>query len=643
MSLKAANITNLSWQRFTAIICCVFFAFFVSACGGGGGGSGESSSEDSATETGAISFTVSQKDAAAYQSAAGAYIASSLDCSEISEVTAEVYDENGTLLISGGPWDCSARSGTIDNVPAGSNMTVVVIGKNSSGDEVYGGETINISVTLGQVTDAGTIETVPIDMTVEDLLDNGFSDFKDGAERLLAYDYFYRAKIKTRNSASNNADTARFFYAVTEVAAHQAYDIESDGEDDGLQDLGDIMDAFGAPESGRLPLFNVDYDFRDGTDEYYDDPFPDPLPSGSPTGADLQNFCFNIIRPELEAAIASLNLVSTSFNKTWLEPFDDETVESDYGDVLYVKAMLQGALASIYIQRAYNLNVDIYEEDQSDKTDEQFIDDNPNIGALGSSYDSYLSTAKQLSLDSLTNLEDTIDWIQDETDSQSDDWVNLVDEVSSDIDEAKLDIADAKNSMNGPTTVRDNDVDDPDDPDDDPFTLDLSVFYAGVDFRTPNLLPPVTGDYVSGLFPDPTIKGIFGSDLDLNEDNYPQPESDGIPDIFDDDNPPELLTNQCVPESGATYDVNANDRVIKLVFSEPMREGWSFNHDLGSLTSWWENDSNHKRRYFYIKADTDLSPGEHTITLNPGGHGYWFQDEHGNSLAPDTVYTFTQE
>ena len=536
MKIKTTKIPNLSRQKYTTILCCVFFAFFVSSCGGGGGSSSGSgpSSDNSEAGTGSIAFSVNWKDAA-YQSAAGAYIASSLDCSGagVSEVTAEVYDENGTYLTSGGPWPCSAHSGTINNVPEGSNMMVVVIGKDSIGNELHGGEAIGINVTQGQTTNAGTIETVSIDMTVNDLLDNGFSNFKDEAEPLLAHDYFYRAKIKTRNSTSNNADIARFFYAISKVAA-QAYNIESDGVNDGLQDIGDIMDAFGAPAEGRLPFFNADNDFKDESGEYYDDPFPDPVPFNSPTGAELQNFCFNIIRPALEAAIASLNLVSTSFNKTWLELFDDETVESDYGDVLYVKAMFQGALASIYIQRAYNLNVDIHAEDQSDKTDEQFIDDNPNIGTLGSSYGSYLSTAKQLSLNSLTHLRDTINWMQNETDAQSNDWINLVDETSSEIDEAKLDIADAKNSMNGPTVVRDNDEDDPADPDDDPFTLDLSIFFAGLDFRSPNLLPPYTHDD-PGFFPDPTLKGIVGPEENLNEDlhnEFGAPGGDSIPDIL---------------------------------------------------------------------------------------------------------------
>lgn len=538
MSLKTATITNLSGQKFTTIICCVFFAFFVSACGGGGGGG--SSSGNSASGTGSISFDVNWKDAP-YQSAAGAYIASALDCpgSGVSQVTAEIYDENGTYLISGGPWPCSAHSGTVDNVPAGSNMTVVVTGKDSNGNELHGGEAIGINVTQGQSTDAGTIETVAIDMPVADLLANGFANFKDGTEALFAHDYFYGAKIKTRNATSNNADIARFFYALSKITA-QAYDIAADEVNDGLQDLGDIMDAFGAPSSDRLPFFNDSHDFRDEIGEYYDDPFPDPLPLGSPTGADLQNFSFNVLRPALEAAIASLDLVSTSFNKIWLEPFDDETVESDYGDVLYLKAMFQSALAFIYTQRAYNLNVDIYAEDQIDKTDEEFLETNPNLGTLGSAYGSYLSSAKQLFLSSLTYLSSTIDWIQNETDAQSNDWVNLVDEISSEIDEAKLDIADAKNSMNGPTVVGDNDVDDPLDPDDDPFTLNMSIFFAGLDFRSPNLLPPYTDDD-PGFFPDPTLKGIVGPEKDLNEDIHGEyfwwgwPESDGpdgIPDIL---------------------------------------------------------------------------------------------------------------
>ena len=115
-------------------------------------------------------------------------------------------------------------------------------------------------------------------------------------------------------------------------------------------------------------------------------------------------------------------------------------------------------------------------------------------------------------------------------DPQSNDWVNLGDETSSEIDEAKLDIADAKNSMNGPTLVRDNDTVDPD----VPFTLDLSIFFAGLDFRTQELLPPYSGND-PGFFPDPTLKGIVGVGEDLNEDLHDEfgvSGADGIPDVL---------------------------------------------------------------------------------------------------------------
>ena len=115
---------------------------------------------------------------------------------------------------------------------------------------------------------------------------------------------------------------------------------------------------------------------------------------------------------------------------------------------------------------------------------------------------------------------------QTETDPQDDDFVNLGDYEPDEITKARAHIVDAKNSLNGPTVVLDNES--PNDPDDD-FTLDLSIFFAGLDFRTPNLLPPFLGNDASGLFPDPTFAGIFGAGIDLNEDVDP---ADGIADIL---------------------------------------------------------------------------------------------------------------
>ena len=122
--------------------------------------------------------------------------------------------------------------------------------------------------------------------------------------------------------------------------------------------------------------------------------FPDPLPNASPTGSELQDFMTDIVIPELQGAIANLDAVSQSFNREWTEPFDKEIVESDYGDVLFFLSLFRGALASIYIQNAYDLDGDIDDIVNNNKTIEQFLNDEPQFLALAASPDNDLASAE---------------------------------------------------------------------------------------------------------------------------------------------------------------------------------------------------------------------------------------------------------
>jgi hypothetical protein len=314
------------------------------------------------------------------------------------------------------------------------------------------------------------------------------------------------------NSISNDADTARFFYALTRIAALW-FDTYSDGiANNGLNTLGDILDRFGSPaddtkRSNRAAIS-----------------FPDPFPDNSPSGSEFQSFLKDVVGPELEGAINNLETVSQAFNELWTEPIDDEIVESDYGDVLFFMAVFKGALASIFTQSAYNLDADIDDTKNNAKTIEQFLTDEPDFLTLSSAPASDLNSAKLKYDDALDDLDAAIVWMDAETDFQDDDFINLGDATAERISEARADIADAKASLNGPTLVNDN-------PDPiDGFFLDMSVFFAGLDFRNPNLLPAFSGNDPIGLFPDPTFAGVFGAGIDLNEDTDP---ADGNADIFE--------------------------------------------------------------------------------------------------------------
>jgi internalin A len=142
------------------------------ACGGGGSGS----STVSSSGTGAIAFSVAWEAPATERHAAGlvqTLAATELDCQDVGVTTVEakVYDENGTLLSTGGPWPCDQHSGTIENVAVGHHIKVVILGQNGDG-LMYRGEAASITVTDGGTTEIeepiAAINFVPSNLTPVD-------------------------------------------------------------------------------------------------------------------------------------------------------------------------------------------------------------------------------------------------------------------------------------------------------------------------------------------------------------------------------------------------------------------------------------------------------------------------------------------
>ena len=92
-----------------------------------------------------------------------------IDCSALGvlTVTANVYDSSNTYLINGGPWDCTAHSGTITNVPAGDSRKLTIYGKDSSDRIIYRRQVTGVTITANQTTNAGqvTMSTVAPDTT----------------------------------------------------------------------------------------------------------------------------------------------------------------------------------------------------------------------------------------------------------------------------------------------------------------------------------------------------------------------------------------------------------------------------------------------------------------------------------------------
>jgi len=133
------------------------------------------SSSTTSTKEGSISFDMEREDAfntasvQAEKKASASWLqfitslvlpdtaSAELDCNGITTIEVFVYDSSGELVNSGGPWDCTHRDGSIDNIPEGINYRIVAMAKDSSGEDLYRGEIVGIDVAKGQTTDAGII------------------------------------------------------------------------------------------------------------------------------------------------------------------------------------------------------------------------------------------------------------------------------------------------------------------------------------------------------------------------------------------------------------------------------------------------------------------------------------------------------
>ncbi len=500
--------------------------FFIASCGGGGTESNESSVLDADmdsppaqpqdnVEVGSVAFAIEWEESGARTRR---ITGTSAPCDEISMIKAEIQDASENLLVMGGPWRCEEHAGTVSGVPVGKNLKILMIAENDSGDPVYWGEAFHIEVRKDQISDAGLIRAHNISRPVGDLLADGLAELKDGAndEILNSRIYFKGATIRCQNlDRGNEADAARFFHIIARTMS-LFYDQRPDGVDDGLMDLGDVLDAFGYSPEGRLP---VDKDeFSTGVEPS----FPETLPSDAPTSEELQMYLDTMIRPNLEAALAEAETISQNFNYRWMDSFNDMTVEGDYGDVLIMKTYLKAALAAHQITMAYEIDEDIDEFLNLELTIEERLNGNPEMLTLKASAGEHLTAAKRYVRGALNDLDEAIVWVMGETDSQSDDIMTIDDEPE-EIDAFREDIADYLASLDGPVIIGD-----PDPEYRKEVTIDISRFFAGIDLR--NLLPPFSGNDPSGFFPDASMGGVIGPEIDLNEDNWT--EVDSGPDVY---------------------------------------------------------------------------------------------------------------
>jgi hypothetical protein len=138
--------------------CILFFLLCVnlillSACGSGDGGSGTSS------DTGSVSFRlIFEEPASNFPSGARAAQSPSGDiCVDynIETISIDVFDSSN-IAVASDSWPCSDHKGTVNNVPAGSNISLLVDGI-VGGRVDWQGKIGDLTVSPGENTDAGEV------------------------------------------------------------------------------------------------------------------------------------------------------------------------------------------------------------------------------------------------------------------------------------------------------------------------------------------------------------------------------------------------------------------------------------------------------------------------------------------------------
>ena len=354
-------------------------------------------------------------------------------------------------------------------------------------------------------------------------------------------------------------DKVLFFGAFAKVL--QVAKPMSDGTANGLNNFGDVLDAFGlagAPattDRSNLNTLSVDVckTMTGGTAPYtytWQECDLAPLNATSPTSGDLQAMLYNKVGAGLTDAVAMLGQVSSNFSATVTD--GGVAVEFDATDAKFIAALANGMLAQINLVQAYDLNVDIDAETNrtTEQTPEQFLAANPNLGKLKDAV--RIADVKTYANAAITALESAIAALKAETDDQANDFVKFDNTncywtnnsyvceptTYNDTTEFEAALAEAKKTINATNyNVMDNGPDEIAGNSDDVVAakVDISKFFAGVDLRSklPSTFNNGASGDMPGLLPDPTFGGVLiqidgqaPANLNTDEDN------DGSPDIF---------------------------------------------------------------------------------------------------------------
>ena len=149
-----SNVRHILSNRLLLMVTTLFFTCILAACESAKDSSGSTSTRD----TGSISFNVvwNQRSDIDTDYQTRAVICGS-DPDEVDTVLAVITKQDVSVVRRGGPWDCTAPSGTIQNVPVGSDYIISFYGHNEDGRATYSGAVMGITVETGD-NNIGTIE-----------------------------------------------------------------------------------------------------------------------------------------------------------------------------------------------------------------------------------------------------------------------------------------------------------------------------------------------------------------------------------------------------------------------------------------------------------------------------------------------------
>jgi len=530
-----------SWVQVAVILCLLSF---FSACGGGGGGDSvvglttpvTPATTGSTTITGSVSggtiVAVNESNAEAARSTATTAVAAVaasatktfslrvpsghsyrfyliLNENTLDEAVYPIYQNTATDVYV-----------NVFSIVNGSNLTIDIGLITTYTSPTYIAFPQKSPIVAG-VTSGGTITGVP-ECVLSTLPPAGTSLSTLVAYGLghLQYGNFLRAKVFFKaavdnypGNLTNDGDTARFFYAATRLAGINP---DTDGNSADLNSVGDVLDGAGCSAGGRR---------LNNSTKKIDMTCTGKFSASFPRGRALQTFLYTkVIRPELEAALVNLNGVSSSFSKSWVNPIDNKTYISDYGDALVFKAAIQGTLAAIHGQYAYNLDADIYAVSNAKPTIQAFLSGNADfLKPMTGDYSANGTAAKNYIKSAAGDLITAIDKIN--TRNTAAYFVNLTNMTTAEINHIKTSLSGLQTSLQSGGQLlyagQDQTLYTADD-----VTFQPNLLFSGLNLRT--LLPSFTGN-TPGYFPSSSMGGVIVSGLNPNEDT----NHNGIPDILE--------------------------------------------------------------------------------------------------------------